>query len=275
MKRLPKWLKIVLSTFAVLFVLGAIFGKSPTKPSPQPVAAPVGKVAASTTTSAPPPADQYTVGGVVDAQTVNVAGANGVRKTVRVLGVHAPASGSSGCYALEASSWASNLLTDKAVVLRLDPTQPALDSAGDTLAYLTLADGTDYSTVALQAGYVKYLADGVAASATAALQAAENTARTASAGLWGDPCKGNIDAPAPVTSAPAPPAAPPAPTAPAFTPPAAPDPTTEEAPAPPESDSVYYANCTAVRKAHKAPLYAGEPGYSRKLDRDGDGVACE
>ncbi|WP_433471647.1 excalibur calcium-binding domain-containing protein [Saccharomonospora azurea] len=22
-------------------------------------------------------------------------------------------------------------------------------------------------------------------------------------------------------------------------------------------------------------MYAGEPGYSRKLDRDGDGVACE
>lgn len=39
--------------------------------------------------------------------------------------------------------------------------------------------------------------------------------------------------------------------------------------------SVYYANCTEVRAAGAAPLYRGDPGYSRKLDRDGDGVACE
>lgn len=40
-------------------------------------------------------------------------------------------------------------------------------------------------------------------------------------------------------------------------------------------DSVYYANCTAVRAAGAAPIHVGEPGYSRHLDRDGDGVACE
>jgi hypothetical protein len=39
--------------------------------------------------------------------------------------------------------------------------------------------------------------------------------------------------------------------------------------------SVYYANCSAVEAAGAAPIYAGDPGYSRDLDRDGDGVACE
>lgn len=39
--------------------------------------------------------------------------------------------------------------------------------------------------------------------------------------------------------------------------------------------SVYYANCAAVRAAGAAPIHSGDPGYSRKLDRDGDGVACE
>lgn len=39
--------------------------------------------------------------------------------------------------------------------------------------------------------------------------------------------------------------------------------------------SVYYKNCDAVRAAGKAPLYRGQPGYSKKLDRDGDGIACE
>lgn len=38
---------------------------------------------------------------------------------------------------------------------------------------------------------------------------------------------------------------------------------------------VFYKNCTAVRKAGKAPLYKGEPGYRLKLDRDKDGIACE
>ncbi|MCR2809563.1 MULTISPECIES: DUF1524 domain-containing protein [unclassified Microbacterium] len=47
----------------------------------------------------------------------------------------------------------------------------------------------------------------------------------------------------------------------------------EPAPAPPVS--VYYENCTAVRAAGAAPIRAGEPGYSSKLDRDGDGIGCE
>ncbi|WP_096459785.1 excalibur calcium-binding domain-containing protein [Corynebacterium suranareeae] len=49
-----------------------------------------------------------------------------------------------------------------------------------------------------------------------------------------------------------------------------------EIPAPPPAPvQSYYANCAAVRAAGAAPLYAGSPGYSSKLDRDGDGIACE
>ena len=39
--------------------------------------------------------------------------------------------------------------------------------------------------------------------------------------------------------------------------------------------SAYYRNCDAARAAGAAPVHAGDPGYSRKLDRDGDGVGCE
>ncbi|WP_245697741.1 excalibur calcium-binding domain-containing protein [Paenibacillus oryzae] len=45
--------------------------------------------------------------------------------------------------------------------------------------------------------------------------------------------------------------------------------------APAGDEEVVYANCAAVREAGKAPLYKGDPGYSSKLDRDGDGVACQ
>lgn len=40
-------------------------------------------------------------------------------------------------------------------------------------------------------------------------------------------------------------------------------------------EDVYYENCTAARAAGAAPVYRGDPGYSKKLDRDGDGVGCE
>ncbi|MEO7365810.1 MAG: excalibur calcium-binding domain-containing protein [Sphingomicrobium sp.] len=39
--------------------------------------------------------------------------------------------------------------------------------------------------------------------------------------------------------------------------------------------SVTYSGCNAVRAAGKAPLYAGQPGYSEDMDGDGDGIACE
>ena len=71
--------------------------------------------------------------------------------------------------------------------------------------------------------------------------------------------------------------------------PEVPTPTTTVAPTPPEAkpdpkpdltptqapEDVYYKNCTAAREAGAAPIYEGQPGYGRHLDRDGDGVACE
>lgn len=40
-------------------------------------------------------------------------------------------------------------------------------------------------------------------------------------------------------------------------------------------ESVHFANCDAARAAGKAPLFPGRPGYSKELDPDGDGVACQ
>ena len=41
------------------------------------------------------------------------------------------------------------------------------------------------------------------------------------------------------------------------------------------ADEPYYKNCAAAREAGAAPIHKGQPGYSTKLDRDGDGIACE
>ena len=42
-----------------------------------------------------------------------------------------------------------------------------------------------------------------------------------------------------------------------------------------QRSTVHYRSCAEVRAAGAAPLRSDEPGYSRKLDRDGDGIACE
>lgn len=96
---------------------------------------------------------------------------------------------------------------------------------------------------------------------------------------------GLIEQPAAPTPAPAPEPAPdPAPAAPAPAPaqdpalaatPAQPAAAKPTAPAIKAATSAYYPNCTAARKAGVAPIYRGEPGYSEKLDRDHDGIACE
>jgi len=45
--------------------------------------------------------------------------------------------------------------------------------------------------------------------------------------------------------------------------------------APSQEDSVYYHNCAEARAKGVTPIYRGQPGYRPKLDRDGDGIACE
>lgn len=37
----------------------------------------------------------------------------------------------------------------------------------------------------------------------------------------------------------------------------------------------YFRSCADARAAGAAPVRRGDAGYSRKLDRDGDGIGCE
>ena len=41
------------------------------------------------------------------------------------------------------------------------------------------------------------------------------------------------------------------------------------------STTVYFKSCKEARAAGYSDIKKGEPGYSSKLDRDGDGIACE
>ncbi|MBN9745883.1 hypothetical protein DMP23_33195 [Amycolatopsis sp. A1MSW2902] len=251
--KLPTWLTVVLSVFAVLFILGAVFGKQ--APTPEPVAAPV---APPPTTSATPVPVTYTVDKITDAANIELAGSDGSHRTVRILGLEV-ATGTN-CYASETAVWASNKLASAAVKITTDTT--------DGVA-LALSDGTDYATAALSAGYARLSGNVVSDS----LRTAANAAQQAATGLWAEPCKGVITAPTPVPT--------PTPTPQKETPAPPPAPRTSEQAAPPpvedtpEPEHVYYKNCAAAKAAGAAPLHVGEPGYRSGLDRDGDGVACE
>jgi hypothetical protein len=54
-----------------------------------------------------------------------------------------------------------------------------------------------------------------------------------------------------------------------------PEPEPRQTQEPKPDRNVYYKNCDAVRAAGADPIYRGDPGYARHLDRDGDGVGCE
>lgn len=85
---------------------------------------------------------------------------------------------------------------------------------------------------------------------------------------------GKASTPSKAPAAPAVPSAPAATTAPAA-PAKTPKKKPEPAPAPPPAAVTTFKNCTAAREAGAAPVYAGDPGYGKHLDRDGDGVGCE
>ncbi|WP_236796457.1 excalibur calcium-binding domain-containing protein [Amycolatopsis sp. GM8] len=251
-RRPPRWLLIILGALAVLFLLGAVFGaKSP--PTNTAAPAPV-----TTTTTTQPPADGYTVVTVVDAATVVVSDAQGARKTVQVPGVKAPLA-ATACFAPESIAGATTLLANQRLTLAAD-------------GGIVLANGTDYASAVIGAGYAR--------AGVAPLQAAEAKARTAVLGLWAPPCNGDIDHPA--FTPPPPPPSPvpvttttkPKPTTRVTTEEARPS-TAERTTEPDVDSGVYYANCTEAKAAHAAPLHIGDPGYRPALDRDKDGVACE
>ncbi|MBB6446519.1 excalibur calcium-binding domain-containing protein [Bacillus benzoevorans] len=54
-----------------------------------------------------------------------------------------------------------------------------------------------------------------------------------------------------------------------------PTPVPEPEPQQDTAPTVYFKNCTEARAAGAAPVYSGQPGYGKHLDRDGDGIGCD
>lgn len=220
----------------------------------------------TTTNSTPVAAGrEMVVRRVVDGDTVKLAAvAGGGIVTARLLGIDTPETKDPrknvGCWGPQASAWATSVLAGQHVRMRTDPTQDSRDKYGRALVYLTLPSGTDYSVEAARRGMAKYyLYDNPVAEASK-IQAAAAQAKSASRGLWGAPCYGRTAATLKSATTKAKRAA------------VARKTTASRSNA---GGSAYYKNCSAARAAGAAPLHRGDPGYAPKLDRDGDGIACE
>jgi len=226
--------------------------------------------AGTSSTSSAPSQTRTQIGNVttvVDGNTIVVVSA-GVSETIRLIGIDAPemAGSEAGqqCWAAESAQFASDTLLQQEVQLVPDPSQGATDSSGVRYAYVLLPDGRDFSVLSAGAGQARSYTDVRPAIKSEEIAEAEEEARTASRGLWGEPCNGGLSMPAPVT------------TTPSTTVPSPPPPPPPPTPPPPPPTDPRFDNCFRARQAGYGPYVMGtDPEYYWYPDVDGDGIACE
>jgi micrococcal nuclease len=192
--------------------------------------------------------DSGTVSEVVDGDTVHVDTAHHDEVEVRILGIDTPETRHPDkpvqCWGPQASDFAHETLDGEAVTLYTDPGQDATDRYDRVLAYVELADGTDYSVAAAEAGAAKaYIYNDKPVARYDEIEAAERDAKDKRKGLWGKPCNGDTESG---------------------------DPNAESG-----ADDEHYESCQDAESAGAAPLHKGDPGYRPDLDGDNDGTACD
>lgn len=98
----------------------------------------------------------YTVTKVVDGDTIDVT-LNGVTERVRLIGIDTPETVDPRkplqCFGKEASDKAGQILQNKEVELKDDPTQADKDSFGRLLRYVFLKDGLFFNKYMIEEGY--------------------------------------------------------------------------------------------------------------------------
>lgn len=281
-----KFKKVLISTMvSIVFMVTGCSQETAirTAATPSPSAVP-------TVTSAPIPAPTSTPvstnGKLIPAKIVRVVDGDTMKvsfnesgkvkeETIRLLLVDTPESVDPEKpvqpFALEASKFAKDTLTDREVRLELDVSER--DKYGRLLCYLYIGDKM-FNEMLLENGYarvayiyppnVKYVDQ---------FRDIQKAAQLKGVNIWSvenyaqeDGYHENVVKAKPSASA--------APTAvPTAKPTAAPSPTVK--PTATKESNVYYNNCTEAKAAGAYNIQRGQPGYSSKLDRDNDGVACE
>ncbi len=125
---------------------------------------------------------------VVDGDTIDVS-INGEAEKLRLIGINTPETVDPRrpveCFGKEASARAKEILTNKQVTLEYDPTQDKVDKYGRTLAYVILADGTNFNKKMIEDGYAYEYTYEKPYKYQTEFKAAQKRAEDNKRGLWG------------------------------------------------------------------------------------------
>ena len=191
-------IKIILFIATLIFLLGGIL-PSQKHPVFVPSQANISLVklpanTASSLLSPAPTGDFVLVARVVDGDTV-IVNLNRREEKIRLLGINTPETVDPRkpveCFGEEAFARAKAILTNQTVRLEFDPSQDRYDKYGRLLAYVWLADGTNFNLKMIQDGFAYEYTYHLPYKYQTEFKAALRTARQASRGLWSpETCNG-------------------------------------------------------------------------------------
>jgi micrococcal nuclease len=200
--------------------------------------------------------NSYKVVKVVDGDTISV-NIDGVNTSVRMIGIDTPETVDPRkpvqCFGQEASNKAKAILSNQMVRLELDSSQGKYDKYNRLLAYVFLADGTNFNELMIKEGYAYEYTYSAPYKYQSAFKSAQKDAQTNKRGLWADEvCEESTLAP-----------------------------TLQNKPTPAQSSSAYICsfdayNCGDFSTHNEAQsVYESCGSDIHGLDRDNDGLACE
>jgi endonuclease YncB( thermonuclease family) len=206
----------------------------------------------------------YEVVKVVDGDTLDVS-IDGKTERLRLIGIDTPETVDPRkpvqCFGIEASNKAKNTLTGKKVFLEADSTQGERDKYDRLLRYIFLEDGANFNLMMIKEGYAHEYTYGTPYKYQSVFKQAQKDAEAGKKGLWATGVCEKL-APAPATTAPK---------------------STQTS----SGCNSNYSGCLKPNAGDydcaggtgDGPNYTGAVqviGYDEyKLDRDGDGWACE
>ena len=207
----------------------------------------------------------YDVVKVVDGDTIDVS-IDGKIERIRLIGIDTPETVDPRkpvqCFGVEASNKAKATLTGKKISLENDSTQGERDKYNRLLRYVFLEDGTNFNLFMIKEGYAYEYTYNLPYKYQSEFKQAQKDAEINKKGLWAPGACEEEPTPAPVTTT----------------------------PVPTQTSSACNPNYSGCLKQNAGdydcaggsgdgPNYTGAVqviGYDEfKLDRDGDGWACE
>lgn len=147
--------------------------------------------------------DTYDVVKVTDGDTIDVL-INGKIERLRLIGIDTPETVDPRkpvqCFGVEASNKAKTVLTGKKVSLESDSTQGERDKYGRLLRYVFLEDGTNFNLMMIREGYANEYTYRVPYKYQSTFKQAQKDAEAKNKGLWDSGVCEEKPTPTPITT---------------------------------------------------------------------------